>query len=93
MELVVAFVVSIPPTIAALAAWRKARSVDDAVNHRKSGEPRILDLVIDTNERVTTINGHLQKHLTWHEDHNLQTREQIQEMIDDYDIDHPHDDV
>lgn len=92
IELAVALVVSIGPTIAAVAAYRKAKSVDEAVNNRPKGEPRILDLVLeifestnDTNQRVTQINGHLQEHLRWHDLHDLQDKAQVLRAIEDHD--------
>lgn len=92
--------VAVPATIAALAAWRNARGANKAVNNRPSGEPKLLEVVldiqrsaIDTNDRVTKINGHIQDHLIWHGEHDLQTREQVEGMIHTYDEGHPHRDV
>lgn len=81
LELIIAFVAAIPPTVAATAAWRRSRGLEEpleqvntAVNHRKPGEPTLIqtvDSIAHTltalNKAVNDVRADLETHRAWHQ--------------------------
>jgi len=78
--LLVAIIAAVPPTLAAIAAlWqarRLARPLDEvnaAVNHRKPGERRLVEMVDDirselrnVRDDVQIVRDELTQHRAWH---------------------------
>jgi hypothetical protein len=69
----VAIIAAVPPTLAAFAAlWqarRLARPLDEvnaAVNHRKPGERRLVELVEDIRDEVQQVRDELAQHRAYH---------------------------
>lgn len=90
---------AIPALIAAIAAIYAARSgkkVNDAVNHRHSNEPRLLDYVRSTNKiahdnsvahvhllhAVNELDRKLAMHLEWHDDHPVLDPDELVDVVD-----------
>ena len=77
----VAFIAAVPATLAALAAFWQARrlsrpinEVNAAVNHRTSGQRRLVELVDDihaemqnVSEEVRKVKDQLIQHQAWHQ--------------------------
>jgi hypothetical protein len=51
----IAVITVIPGTIAAVGAWRNSRQANNAVNHRKPGEPSIVRMVERIDKKVDHI--------------------------------------
>jgi hypothetical protein len=80
-ELVIAFVAAVPPTIAATAAWRRSRKLEQpleevnaAVNHRQPGQPTLVQTVdqiaknmVELHECIEDVRRDLHQHQAWHQ--------------------------
>ena len=80
-ELWVAIVAALPPTIAATAAWRRSmklerplEEVNSAVNHRKPGQPTLIQTVdtiasnVESLHRdISHVRNELRQHQAWHQ--------------------------
>lgn len=71
--IIVALITTLPPTLAALAAiyhTRKLRrpinEVNSAVNNRKPGERKLIEMVEDLRDSVAYVSTELDKHRAWH---------------------------
>lgn len=71
--ILVALITTMPPTIAALSAiyhTRKLRrpldEVNNAVNNRRPGERKLVELVEDLRDSVAYVSTELDKHRAWH---------------------------
>ena len=81
VELLIALVAATPPTIAATAAWRRSRKVEEvaeqvniAVNHRAPGQPTLVQTVDDIAKTLGLLHQaledsrqDLQAHQAWHQ--------------------------
>lgn len=79
-EIAVALIGAIPPTIFAIAAWRRAsklskplEQVNEAVNHRVGGQKKLIEVIDEVaqsmvfiSEAVTRVEEDLQTHRAWH---------------------------
>lgn len=91
-QITIAGIAAIPATIAATAALMSSLKlrkpigqINDAVNHRPEGEPKLLQIAIDTNERMSRVEEKIDRHLSWHETHPhlipSEVTEEIKERI------------
>lgn len=83
MELVVALIAAGPPTVAAIAAWVNAKAANRAVNQRAAHEPKLWDISMDTNQRVTDLGQLLHRHLEWHDAHPDITKRDVTDAVDE----------
>lgn len=81
LELVLAIVAALPPTIAATAAWRRSRKlerpleeVNAAVNHREPGQPTLVQTVdeiaqnlVELHDCIIAVRDDLRGHQSWHQ--------------------------
>lgn len=90
-EVLVALIGAIPPTIFAVAAWRRAGKlakpldqVNAAVNHRTGSQKKLIEVVDDVaqsmaiiSEAVHRVEEDLQLHRAWHKrnDEEIETSE------------------
>ena len=79
-EIAVALIGAIPPTIFAIAAWRRATKlakpldqVNEAVNHRSGGQKKLIELIDDVaqtmvviSDTVRRVEDDLSTHRAWH---------------------------
>lgn len=94
-----ALITAVPALIAAIAAILAARTgkkVNDAVNHRHSNEPRLLDYVRSTNQlahdnsvanirlmaALDDLDKKLSVHLGWHDDHPVLDPDELVEVVE-----------
>jgi hypothetical protein len=80
-EIIIALIGALPPTIMAAAAWRKASKlakpldqVNSAVNHRKGGQKRLIEVIDDVassmatiSDAVSRVENDITKHRAWHQ--------------------------
>ncbi len=71
--IIVALITTLPPTLAALTAiyhTRKLRrpldEVNSAVNNRKPGERKLVEMVEDLRDGVAYVAKELDRHRAWH---------------------------
>lgn len=80
---IVTLIASIPPTIAAVAALVQVRrlsnpiaEVNAAVNHRRPGERRLVEMVDDIAGELHQIRHELSQHRAWHQLRDEQEEDQ-----------------
>jgi hypothetical protein len=78
--IIVAAIMSLAPLIASIVAARRsgraeqhAAAANHAVNGVSPGEPRILDLVRNIDNRTERTEGKIDRHLEWHLDRGVET--------------------
>ena len=71
--ILIAIIAAIPPTLAAIAALLQARrlarpldEVNAAVNHRKPGERRLVEMVEDIKSELGNVRDEIAQHRAWH---------------------------
>jgi hypothetical protein len=52
MTPIIAVITVVPGTIAAIGAWRNSRQANNAVNHRKEGEPTLVRMVERMDKKI-----------------------------------------
>ena len=73
-EVIIATIAAVPPTIAAIAALVQVKKlknpideVNKAVNHRKQGQRRLVEMVDEIYDEVHGIRSDLERHQAWHQ--------------------------
>lgn len=68
----IAAIATIITAVPAFIAAKNARAANRAVNHRKPDEPKMIDLVVETHERLATLETAFLHHLVY--DHKRRDR-------------------
>lgn len=86
----IAMVTAVPATIASAAAlisaWRLRKPVNEinaAVNQRPEGEPKLLQICLDTNDRLGRVEKKIDRHLEWHAEHPDITVDEVVEILEE----------
>ena len=71
--ILIAIITTVPPTVAALFAVyhsiklkRPVNEINSAVNNRKPGERKLVELVEDLRDSIVQVQTDLDKHRAWH---------------------------